>query len=40
MHTENLGIERLITNILANPEIRFLILCGEDTQKAVGHLLG
>ena len=40
MHTENLGIERLIQNVVANPNIRFLILCGEDTQQAVGHLPG
>jgi tetrahydromethanopterin S-methyltransferase subunit A len=31
MHTENLGIERVIKNTLANPHIRFLLLCGEDT---------
>ena len=40
MHTENLGIERVIKNVLANPHIRFLLLCGEDTQQAVGHLPG
>ncbi|KAB2943585.1 MAG: DUF4346 domain-containing protein [Hyphomicrobium sp.] len=40
MHTENLGIERLIKNITSNPHIRFLLLCGEDTQKVVGHLPG
>ena len=40
MHTENLGIERVIQNVLANPHIRFLILCGEDTQQAIGHLPG
>lgn len=40
MHTENLGIERVIRNVLANPNIRFLILCGEDTQQAIGHLPG
>lgn len=40
MHTENLGIERLIVNIRANAHIRFLVLCGEDTQQAVGHLPG
>lgn len=40
LHTENLGIERIIDNTLANPNIRFLILCGEDTQQAVGHLPG
>ena len=40
IHTENLGIERVIKNVLANPHIRFLMLCGEDTQQAVGHLPG
>ena len=40
MHTENLGIERVIKNVLANPHIRFLLLCGEDTQQTVGHLPG
>ncbi len=40
MHTENLGIERIVKNVLANPEIRFLILCGEDTCQAIGHLPG
>ena len=40
LHTENLGIEHLIRNILANPHIRFLIVCGEDTCKAIGHLPG
>ena len=40
LHTENLGIEHLIRNVLANPHIRYLIVCGEDTQKAIGHLPG
>ena len=40
MRTENLGIERIIKNVVANPQIRFLVLCGEDTQQAVGHLPG
>lgn len=40
LHTENLGIEHLIRNTLANPHIRFLIICGEDTRKAIGHLPG
>ena len=40
LHTENLGIEHLIRNILANPHIRFLIICGEDTHKTIGHLPG
>jgi tetrahydromethanopterin S-methyltransferase subunit A len=40
LHTENLGIERLIRNVVGNPNIRFLILCGGDTQQRVGHLPG
>lgn len=40
MRTENLGIERLIRNVLANPNIRHLVLCGEDTRQAIGHLPG
>jgi tetrahydromethanopterin S-methyltransferase subunit A len=40
LHTENLGIEHLIRNVLANPHIRYLIVCGKDTQKAIGHLPG
>ena len=40
MHTENLGIERLIRNVIANPNIRYLILCGADSQQAIGHLPG
>ena len=40
LHTENLGIEHLIRNVLANPYIRFLVVCGEDTRKSIGHLPG
>lgn len=40
LHTENLGIERLIRNVSANPNLRFLIVCGEDTQQRIGHLPG
>jgi len=40
LHTENLGIEHLIRNTLANPHIRYLIICGEDTRKAIGHSPG
>lgn len=38
--TENLGLERLITNVLANPNLRVVLLCGPDTRQAVGHLPG
>src|SRR5579883_3150091 len=31
VYTANLGIERIVTNITANPAIRFLLLCGEDS---------
>jgi len=40
LHTENLGIEHLVRNVLANPHIRFLIVAGEDTRRAIGHLPG
>ena len=40
LHTENLGIERIIRNVLGNSHIRRLVVCGEDTQQSVGHLPG
>ena len=40
LQTENLGIERLILNLLGNPNVRFLIVCGADSRKAIGHLPG
>jgi tetrahydromethanopterin S-methyltransferase subunit A len=40
MQTENLGIERLIQNTVANPNIRFVMLCGADSRQAIGHLPG
>lgn len=40
LHTENLGIERIIRNVLANPHLRFLVLCGEDARQSIGHLPG
>lgn len=35
--TENVGVEKIIQNTLATPSIRYLILCGEDSQ---GHFSG
>lgn len=35
--TENIGVEKVVLNILANPNIRFLILCGIEAQ---GHRTG
>ena len=40
LQTENLGIERVVLNVVANPHIRFLILCGADTRQQIGHLPG
>lgn len=40
LQTENLGIERVITNLLANPHVRFLVVCGADSRQAIGHLPG
>src|SRR5690606_2274027 len=35
--TENLGIEKVIANIISNPNIRFMITCGTEVK---GHLSG
>ncbi len=35
--TENIGIEKIITNIISNPNIRFLILAGAEVP---GHMSG
>jgi tetrahydromethanopterin S-methyltransferase subunit A len=35
--TENVGIERMVLNIISNPNIRFLIICGAEV---VGHVPG
>lgn len=40
LHTENLGIEHLILNMLPNSHVRFLVVCGDDTRRAIGHLPG
>ena len=40
MHTENLGIERLISNVITNPHIRFVVVCGSDSRQMIGHLPG
>jgi tetrahydromethanopterin S-methyltransferase subunit A len=40
LHTENLGIERLVANVLANPFIRFVVVCGADSRQMIGHLPG
>jgi tetrahydromethanopterin S-methyltransferase subunit A len=40
LQTENLGIERVVENVVANPNLRFVVLCGDDTPGAVGHYPG
>ena len=35
--TENLGIEKVVANIISNPNIRFVLLCGTEVK---GHLTG
>jgi tetrahydromethanopterin S-methyltransferase subunit A len=30
MKTENMGVEKIIVNVVSNPKIRFLIVCGKD----------
>ncbi|WP_421909957.1 tetrahydromethanopterin S-methyltransferase subunit A [Methanolacinia petrolearia] len=35
--TENLGLEKIVANVISNPNIRFLITCGTEVK---GHLSG
>ena len=35
--TENLGIEKIIANVVSNPNIRYFIICGEEVR---GHRSG
>ncbi len=37
LQTENIGIEKMICNIVANPNIRYLVVCGPESP---GHLVG
>ena len=40
VYTENLGLERILSNVLSNPAITTLLLCGADSQQRIGHLPG
>jgi tetrahydromethanopterin S-methyltransferase subunit A len=31
VYTANLGVERIVRNVTANPQVRFLLLCGRDS---------
>ncbi|MBM3118518.1 MAG: tetrahydromethanopterin S-methyltransferase subunit A [Chloroflexi bacterium] len=37
LQTENIGLEKIICNIVANPNIRYIVLCGRES---TGHLPG
>ncbi|MCX5992041.1 MAG: tetrahydromethanopterin S-methyltransferase subunit A [Chloroflexi bacterium] len=37
LQTENIGLEKVICNIVANPNIRYIVLCGRESN---GHLPG
>ena len=34
--TENLGVEKVVLNVLANPAVHALVLCGTESRHAVG----
>ena len=35
LYTLNLGLEKLVWNVVSNPAIRFLLLCGDDTSTQI-----
>jgi tetrahydromethanopterin S-methyltransferase subunit A len=37
LQTENIGLEKVICNVVANPNIRYIVLCGPESP---GHLTG
>lgn len=37
LKTENIGIEKIVANVISNPHIRYLMVCGEDIR---GHRSG
>jgi len=37
LKTENIGIEKIVANIISNPNIRYLVICGDDIR---GHRSG
>jgi len=37
LQTENIGIEKIVCNIVANPNIRYIVLCGRES---TGHMPG
>ncbi|MFB0525499.1 MAG: tetrahydromethanopterin S-methyltransferase subunit A [Phycisphaerae bacterium] len=37
LQTENIGVEKIVCNVVSNPNIRYLIICGPESP---GHLVG
>lgn len=37
LQTENIGLEKVICNVIANPNIRYIVVCGPES---AGHLVG
>lgn len=37
LRTENIGIEKIVANVISNPHIRYLVICGDDIR---GHRSG
>ena len=37
LKTENIGIEKIVANVISNPHIRFVLVCGDDIR---GHRSG
>lgn len=37
LKTENIGIEKIVANVISNPNIRYLLICGKDIR---GHRSG
>ena len=37
LKTENIGIEKIVANVISNPHIRYLLICGDDIR---GHRSG
>ncbi len=37
LQTENVGLEKIVCNVVANPNIRYIVLCGRESP---GHLPG
>jgi len=37
LQTENIGLEKMVCNVVANPNIRYIVLCGRES---TGHLPG